>query len=435
LKSLFNLSNAQKRIYIDQMISPDSCFANIAYSVIFRNNYDAEVIKKALNSVIGTFDSIRLKVTKADDEPLQYVEEHHDRDFEVFEFPSPDHSEYAGWAGENTRGLFEVHDSELFYFAVVRFKDGGTGLYAKFHHFIHDGFSAYVLVNKIEDYCAAIAAGKTITVTAIPAYADFVRAENEYLVSADFIGHRDYWLEKLSPPPEENTFFMARKKIAGLKTGIRTFKLKPGFSKKIVEHCKNNHITRFVFFLSAVSALFAKISANNDVAIGFPHNGRYGAARRICGMFVSTVAYRARIDEDMAFIEYAGKVSGDVKDIIGGPGRYPFNVLAQDLKKNNHEFKNLLDINLVELPGVKNADVRLNFHVQPEDPSLLTIYLNPNTPEGYDELEIIISYKAEFLSQEEVGLIFERMEHVVEQVIASPAVSIKDISVLPDSEK
>ncbi|HOD40225.1 MAG TPA: amino acid adenylation domain-containing protein, partial [Candidatus Wallbacteria bacterium] len=266
-------------------------------------------------------------------------------------------------------------------------------------------------------------------------YADYVKAENEYMGSADFIKHRDYWLKKLSPPPEENSFTASVKKSSGCKAVEKRFILNASRASELDDYCRANHITRFNLFLSAVSVYFSKISANNDSVIGFPYSSRRGRAKHLCAMLVSTVLFRSFIDENISFSEYSKKVSDEVRHILSGPGDYPFNVLAQDLKNRKQEFKNLLDINLVEIPEVKNPAVLSFFYPPPESLSPLTININLNEAVKSGGIEIIMNYRPEIASEEEIDLLYKRLEHILKQAVSNPGAAIKNISILPDSER
>ncbi|HOT76178.1 MAG TPA: condensation domain-containing protein, partial [Candidatus Wallbacteria bacterium] len=434
MKTFYNLSNAQKRIYFDQILNPGSCFANICYTVKFKNNYDAAVIKKALNCFIKMHDSLRFKISRQED-PLQYAEEFYGHDFEAVEFFSETDPDYIKWVEENNKKVFEIYDSELFDIVILKFKTGFSGIYARFHHLIHDGFSAIIFLDKIEKLCSEISSGKEPNVTKTYSYADYLNAENEYTCSENFIKHREYWLEKLSPPPEGNIFTASGKKSAGYKTNEKRFNLSASLTSEIDHYCSANHITRFILFMSAVSVYFSKVSANNDTVIGFPYVSRRGRARRLCAMLVSTTLFRSIVDENINFSDYSKKVSDELNHILSGPGDYPFNILAQDLKNRKQEFKNLLDINLVEIPELKNQAAWCFFYPPPESPSPLTININPNRAVDSGGLEIIINYWPAIASEEEIELLYRRLEHILKQAVSNPETAVKNINILPDSER
>ncbi|GAB6058274.1 condensation domain-containing protein [Desulfonatronum parangueonense] len=205
------LSHPQMRIFLDQLRFPESPFANISWTATFESNPSSARLKAALNAVLRRQDALRLRF--AVDEggmPVQYVAEFFKHDFEVLEFPSMDAPSYLEWADANAQRKFDLIDSEMFSLAIILFKNGVIGIFAKFHHLVYDGFSVDVFIGGIERFLLDTEGGGVPSASPTEAcYFDLLDFEDKYGASSDSEKHRQRWLDIFTPLPEADPIFAA----------------------------------------------------------------------------------------------------------------------------------------------------------------------------------------------------------------------------------
>ena len=74
---------------------------------------------------------------------------------------------------------------------------------------------------------------------------------------------------------------------------------------KIYEFCKNNRLSPYSLFLSAIAIYTHRITESNDIIIGTPVLNRSNfIQKQIQGMFVATVPVRFKFNTNMSFIDF-----------------------------------------------------------------------------------------------------------------------------------
>jgi len=138
LKNLYELTNPQKSIWYTEEVFKGTPIANITANVIIPQTVDFKLLEKAINVLVERNDSFRLKITMQDDKVYQYVEDYTEFPLEMINVTSEEDLQNKARSIADTP--FEVFNSFLFDFRLVKFPDNHGGFIIRMHHLISDAW-------------------------------------------------------------------------------------------------------------------------------------------------------------------------------------------------------------------------------------------------------------------------------------------------------
>ncbi len=144
-KVYYPLTSPQLSIwYTEQMFSGTS-ISNVAGTLRIQENVDFVLLEKAIQLFIQNNDGIRLRLCLDENgSPQQYLSEYVETpipfmDFTVYADPA---KAFYDWNSERTLQPFELLDSALFSFTMVKISDSDGGFYIITHHAVSDASRA-----------------------------------------------------------------------------------------------------------------------------------------------------------------------------------------------------------------------------------------------------------------------------------------------------
>jgi surfactin family lipopeptide synthetase A len=181
---------------------------------------------------------------------------------------------------------------------------------------------------------------------------------------------------------------------------------------------------------------FNRFMNHEDIVIGMPvHNRSKKIFRNMVGMFVSTVPFRMQIEEGWSFDDLIATIKKELWNSLKHQG-YPFNHLVKDLKEKDIDASNMLNVQLIELPGGDQEEVvqRTFFNTQ-YNISQLSVYLNQQNTSSLDELDVAIDYHQDIFTEKEIAAFYKRIMVILVQAIGEPGIPLNRLSLLEESER
>ncbi|MFZ2173425.1 MAG: amino acid adenylation domain-containing protein, partial [Rhodococcus sp. (in: high G+C Gram-positive bacteria)] len=304
------LSFAQQRIWFINQFDTTSAAYNIPIVVRLSGELDVQALNSALTDVAGRHESLRTMYPVRGSGPVQQIlpvetavpsltpvgvgDEHHLHE-EIARLVS------AGFDVTERIplrvGLFTLAATEHVLAVVV-------------HHISADGFSMVPLVRDVMTaYEARVRGGAPEWAPLRVQYADFTLWQRELLGSDDdtrslISTQLDYWRTALAGVPDllelptdrdrpsQQSFHGARVRFA----------VDRDLHRRIKELSRRLRCTEFMTVHAALAILLARLGSTDDVLIGTPIAGRgEPELDDLVGMFVGTLALRARVDAAESF--------------------------------------------------------------------------------------------------------------------------------------
>ena len=313
------LSFAQSRLwFLDQLQGPSPVY-NIAVALRLGGPLDAAAMGTALGDVVNRHESLRTLFVAPDGIPQQRVipADRADLRWQVVEAGNwaPDRLTEA--LQEAARHPFNLGTEIPLRATLFRLAADEHVLVAVAHHIAADGWSITPLARDLGVAYAARRDGQAPQWAPLPVqYVDYTlwqRAQFGDLADAQSrIGAQlAHWERELAGLPERLQLPTDRPypMVADQRGASVTLHWPAELQQRVAAVAAEHNATSFMVVQAALAVLLAKLSANTDVAVGFPIAGRRDPALdELVGFFVNTLVLRVDVGGDPTVAEVLAQV-------------------------------------------------------------------------------------------------------------------------------
>lgn len=432
----YPLTHPQKGIWYTEKIYPGTSIGNIAGTLRIKGKIDYELLEKAINIFIEKNDAMRLRIVEENGEPKQYVSEYTYRKIDFYDFSDKGIEELYKWDEHQTRIPFNLIDSDLFYFALIKISENEGGVYGKLHHLISDAWAHVLGGNKILEYYVKLKEGIKID-NEEPSYVDYIKRDQEYEKSDKFNHDKEYWHKKFETFPEFTTLKPRTTNYINPEAKRKTFIVPKKLMHKLHHYCKENKTTVFSLFLSALSIYVNRVTGKEDIVIGTTVLNRINAKEKnTMGMFISTIPVRINLKSDIDFKTFIRNITKEWMNALRYQ-RYPNYLLQKEIRE---KYKNMIYIGdiLIFYQNAKfNKDTygieyETRNHFCGYQSNSLTIQINDR-----EERQLIIDYDylTDLFHAKEIEFIHQHIINLLWHGLDNPNKEICKLEMLSEKEK
>jgi amino acid adenylation domain-containing protein len=457
------LSFAQERLWFLDRLAPGTAVYNIPLALRLDGALHLPALAAAVGEVVRRHEALRTVFTQSTQNAGQPVQEvRPEDDPAAFTVPTVDLSELAaGRAEDEARRLareeaalpFDLARGPLFRTRRLRLpdrpEDGGETslLLATMHHVISDGWSLSVLVREIGALYAAFTRGLPSPLPELPIqYADFALWQRSWLTGEVLASQIGYWRETLAglPPLLPLPLDRPRPQTPSFRGAHVAAELSASLTAALHAHGRRAGATPFMLLLAVFQALFARLTGEDDLAVGTAIAGRGQVETEdLIGFFVNSLVLRGRLDGDPALPELLARVRATALDAYAHQD-LPFERLVAELgveRSLAHTplFQVMVTLQntpqeTLDLPGL-----RLSPAYVPDIPgetakSDLTITLSETGPENGPEMIVDWEYATDLFDGTTVERMAARFERLLAAWLETPALRLADLPLLGEAE-
>ena len=171
-KNMYDLTNPQKSIWYTEEFFKGTPIENITGSVIIPEKVNFSLLAEAINIFVSKSDSFRLKFFIEKNQVKQYVETYTKFDVEIIDVLSDDELRNVEKTIVST--AFDILNSFLFNFKLVKFPDNHGGFIINMHHLISDAWSAGLGASEIIKIYTRLVKKEPIDDITYPSYIDIL---------------------------------------------------------------------------------------------------------------------------------------------------------------------------------------------------------------------------------------------------------------------
>ncbi|MFI5911641.1 amino acid adenylation domain-containing protein [Dactylosporangium sp. NPDC051541] len=327
------LSFGQERLWFMEEFAPGSAAYSLPFLVRLRGALDHAALTTAVNGLVARHEPLRSRFPAGDDgKPHLRIDPW--TPVEVPVVAAADEAAARHLLGEAIAVPFDLATGPLLRPLLVRLGPAEHVLLILIHHIATDGWSMDLVYHEVVTGYDAAVEGRTPDLRTLPiGYGDYAAWQREHLTGTTLGRDVDYWrtalagLEPLDLPTDRPR--PARQTYAGAN---RPMGLDAGLTGRLRRLARDRGATLSMALLACWQAVLARHSGQRDFAVGTPVAGRpHPEVEGLVGMFVNTLAVRARLDGDPTFTELLARTREACLDAYGHQD-VPFERLVTELK-------------------------------------------------------------------------------------------------------
>ena len=436
------LSFAQERIWFLHMLDPASAAYNIRLLARLRGPLDADVLRRAVHSLVARQEMLRVTFVNAGERPFQVP--HTD-------LPVPFHvRDLTETAADAARAMVrrEVQEADARPFRlqeetplrIVLFRLSPTEheLLVVLHHIAGDGWSLRLLLRELSilylrELDASRAALPDLPLQYID-YAEAVRHSDQQQAVEDDLR---YWSERLAGCPSlELPTDVPGQAPARPSSGRESATVSPATCRALRHLADGNASTLSEITMAALNLVLSRLSDQQDLVVGFPVANRQSVELEgIVGLFLNTLVLRTDLSGRPTFTDLLRRVSAGVREAYEHQAA-PFELVVERLNPARHVHRTpVFDVllnylgDLREEVAIEGVSVEFDDQLfEPEAKFPLAFYVKEEAGGG---MRIELLYRADLFSASRAEMMVRQLAHALRQVAESPDDPIATCSLTP----
>ena len=245
-KNVYGLTGPQKNIWNTELFFNDSNVNNVCASGILHEVIDFELLKQALNVLVKENDSFRIRIHVENNIPVQYFSEFSPFDVDILNAST--RKDFEKIEQETVAKKFNVLDSDLFLFKLVKFPDKTGGIILNVHHLISDSWSLGLTIQEIIKIYHSLKEN----IEYVPetySYIEYINSEKKYKLGKRYLSDKEFWSDYLRSLPEPVTIPGLVSSTTSSKGNRISYTIDKKVCNLINKYCKENNISNYIFFM------------------------------------------------------------------------------------------------------------------------------------------------------------------------------------------
>jgi amino acid adenylation domain-containing protein len=457
-KEFYELSSAQKRLYILQQMGVDNINYNLPYILSLEGKIETIRLEKTFKKLIERHESLRTSFEMIHNEPVQRVHKKLEFNIEYFDKGREHHAGLP--LGEEKIinnfirpfdlskapmlrvGLIHLHTSPL---TGHPSQEGNVGdkyiLMVDIHHIISDGISLEIFIRDFK----LLYSGEHLSLLKLQ-YRDFSKWQNSRLNNKEIMKQEEFWLRELGgeiPMLNLPTDF-PRPSVQSYEGKTIPFGFDQEETKLLKEMIRSEGVTLFIIILSIYNVLLSKICSQDEIIIGTPIVGRRHAdLYNIIGFFVNTLALRSDVPGEEKFQTFLHRVKRRALDAFDNQD-YQFENLVEKVETNRDMSHNpIFSVSFVlneniwqdtnELPGNEMKGMKIKPYHYPHKTSKFDLSLRG--VESEEKLYFSFEYCTKLFKEETIARFIDYFKRIMRSVIDAPGKKLSEIEITSGEDK
>lgn len=435
-KDLYQLSSAQKRLYLMQYMYKDSINYNEIKMGHIKGSLNITKLEKTFKKLIQRHESLRTSFIVKEGQPYQKINK--DVVFKIQKFDLTNIITSKTIDDKKNEVInqfikpFKLDEPPLIRVGVIKLGENEHILMLDAHHIISDGISQDILIN---DFIRMYNDEELSPLS--KQYKDFSEWQNKMLESKDMEESQNYWMEKLSDIPKINLPIDYRRNQNQSKNQNKNgSQYKFSIEKELIEPFKNTltqqNTTLFMGLLSVYNLFINKISDNKDITVGVPIAGRnHEETQNIIGIFVNMLPIRLQINEEMTFNELLRYTKNSVLNDFEHQD-YQYEQMVKDLNPSRVQNRNALFDVVFALQNMNKPEVSMGdliFSDYQYETSVSRFDLLWMVYEQENKLFSIIEYDTDLFFEDTIKVFSNILIEILRIINQNPSIKVKDIKI------
>ncbi|MCY9549596.1 non-ribosomal peptide synthetase [Lysinibacillus xylanilyticus] len=430
-QSYYQLSSAQKRIYMLDRIASDKGSYNIPVPMEIFGELSESRVEEAFRRVIERHEILRTTYEMVDGKPVQVVHASVDNfRLNVLEINQEDLNNTM----LKSFTPFDLSKAPLLNVHLLRLSEVHHVLLLNIHHIILDGISLSVIMKEFLE----IYKGGTLATLEVH-YKEFADWQQKSLSSDTIKKQENYWLNtfKDSVPILELPADYQRPKEKNYKGSLYHFRLGGELKDRINAYAKELRVTLNMVLHGFFSIFISKYSMEKDVVIGIPVSARtIPQVQEMLGMFVNTLAIRTKPESNKSLPNYFNEVKETLVEALDHQD-YPFEELVNKLNlsrdtSRNPLFNVMFSMQNMGIHSYESDSLRLKTIEFPYQFSKFDLTLFAH--ESEENIAFSFEYSTQLFKEDTIKRMADHFIALIENVLNCKDANIGEVSLIKEGE-
>jgi amino acid adenylation domain-containing protein len=439
-KEYYPLSPAQKRLYIQQQIEPESTVYNIPTVRILEGDIDMERVEDTFAKLIKRHESLRTSFEIVEKEAVQRVHAEVGFKIENYETKTADIKTEVEETINHFVRPFDLSAASQLRVGVVKVSAQKLIFIIDMHHIIADAFSHEIFPREFFLQYN----GEELPELRLQ-YRDYSVWKNSDQVKETIKKQGEYWKKQFEgdipvlnlptdyPRPAVQSF-------EGRTVGFKVGKEETEALKKIAVEKK---VTLYMVLLALYNVFLSKLCGQENIVVGADMAGRtHSDLEPIIGMFVNTLALKNSPAPEKTFKAFLEDVKESTLNALENQD-YPFEDLVEHVSKDWDPSRNPIFDVFFSFMDSENAPSEI--HQQKDAHLKEERYMYENTTAKFDllltgmgveeQLFFAFEYRTKLFKNERIQQFITYFKEIIASVIKNPDARIWEIEMLTEKEK
>ncbi|GHO79997.1 hypothetical protein KSD_77680 [Ktedonobacter sp. SOSP1-85] len=309
------LSFAQQRLWFLHQLDPQSTAYTIPNAVRLRGSIDIQALDLALHLVIQRHESLRTTFPSQGAVAVQHIGAAPSSPLTVLDLrslPPAAREPIARSILQQHLALpFDLAHGPLLRSWLLQLDSQDQVLLLSMHHIISDGWSSGILTQELIQLYQAASQGLLPTLPPLPIqYADYALWQRQWLQGPVLQEQLSYWKTQLAGITPLTLPTDAPRPAIQRVEGARLHQLVPlDLLTRLQALSQRQGVTLFMTLLAAFQVLLARLSGQQDIAVGTPiANRTRDEVEGLIGFFVNTLVLRCDLSGTPSFLDLLTQV-------------------------------------------------------------------------------------------------------------------------------
>jgi amino acid adenylation domain-containing protein len=424
-RSYYELSYAQKRLWVIQQMNPGSAVFNMPAAIYLEEQVEESAARTVLEQLVRRHDCFRTYFRTVEEEVVQVIESQGWLNLEAVDLSGLDGEEqqaqFARLMAAESREVFDLETPPLYRARLVQLGQNGSALIFNIHHIVFDGWSLELLRREFAVLYRSVKDGGDSGLEPLRIqYKDYAHWHNRLLSDGDGMARaREFWKEQLSGQlPVLSLPYDHAPEEGG---GMRSAGFRAAIPGPVVESLKtialDHNASLFMVLLAGFHLLLAHITGQEDIILGIPGAARqHQDLKQVMGLFVNTLILRNRVQPGQVFGDFLTSIRDNTMYVLEHQS-YPLEMICEELDIAYPQLSVFFNKTDIGSAGGELADFDSRHIPAAQDTKFdLTLYLS----EHLNGLNITCSYYAELFEPSTIEKAITLYTRILANISADP---------------
>lgn len=445
--SSYQLSDAQKRLWILGQFENASNAYNMPAHIILKGQYDPSKFGLAIASVLQRHEILRTVFKKDENgEIRQWILPLEDLGFQLDykDFTSEEKAieKAESYISEDSFTLFDLENGPLVRVSMLQLSSNSCMFYYNMHHIISDGWSMEVLAKDVMSYYAFYKDGIPLNLSELKIqYKDYAAWQQTQTNGVALKASKIYWSERLGGELPVLTL-PSQKLRPGVKTynghSLR-FHIPSELTQGLRDISRETGGSLFIGLLTVWNILMYRYTSQEDMIIGTAVAGRdHTDLEDQIGFYVNTLALRNTIQPENSFYQTLNQIKQVTLEAYEHQ-MYPFDRLIEDLSIPRDSGRSPIFEVMLTLQNIGDRHEKRQTEesdaIEDLGKSKAKFDLSVSFEELGDHLSFIITYNTDVYEYSMVSQLMIHFKSLLKVLLEAPDVKVANVDYLSKAEK